>query len=182
MASSNAINLTDGLDGLATGLAAISTLVFGAIAYATGRVDFSNYLNIIYAPGSGELFIFSLALIGACIGFLWYNAYPASVFMGDTGSLSIGAALGVLAILLKKEILFILIGGVFVVEAFSVIIQVIYFKITKIKNGQGARFFKMAPLHHHFELQGWPETHIVIRFWIIGIILALISLTSFKIQ
>ncbi len=181
-ATSNAINLTDGLDGLATGLTAISTLVFGAIAYATGRIDFSNYLNIIYAPGSGELFIFSLALIGACIGFLWFNAYPASVFMGDTGSLSVGAALGTLAILLKKEILLIIIGGVFVIESLSVIIQVMYFKITKLKNGKGKRFFKMAPLHHHFELYGWPESHIVIRFWIIGIILALISLTSFKIQ
>ena len=181
-ATSNAINLTDGLDGLATGLTAISTLVFGAIAYASGRIDFSNYLNIIYTPGSGELFIFSLALIGACIGFLWFNAYPASIFMGDTGSLSIGAALGTLAILLKKEILLILIGGVFVMESLSVIIQVLYFKYTKMKSGRGKRLLKMAPLHHHFELKGWPETHIVIRFWIIGIILALISLTSFKIQ
>ena len=181
-ATSNSINLTDGLDGLATGLTAIATLVFGAIAYASGRIDFSNYLNIIYIPGAGELFIFSLALIGACIGFLWFNAYPASIFMGDTGSLSIGAALGTLAILLKKEILLIIIGGVFVIESLSVIIQVIYFKLTKRKYGQGKRLFKMAPLHHHFELNGWPETHVVIRFWIIGIILALLSLTSFKIQ
>ena len=131
MATSNAVNLTDGLDGLSTGLAAISTLVFGAISYATGRIDYSDYLNIIYAPSSGELFIFSLALIGACIGFLWFNAYPAKIFMGDIGSLSLGAALGALAILLKKEILLIIIGGVFVIEALSVIIQVIYFRYSK---------------------------------------------------
>jgi phospho-N-acetylmuramoyl-pentapeptide-transferase len=182
MATSNAVNLTDGLDGLSTGLAAISTLVFGAIAYASGRTDYSNYLNIIYTPASGELFIFSLALIGACIGFLWFNAYPAKIFMGDVGSLSLGAALGALAILLKKEILLIIIGGVFVVESLSVIIQVIYYRYSKYKTGSGKRIFKMAPLHHHFELKGWPETHVVIRFWIIGIILALLSLTTFKVQ
>ena len=181
-ATSNAVNLTDGLDGLATGLTAISTLVFGAIAYASGRIDFSNYLNIIYIPQIGELFIFSLSLIGACIGFLWFNAYPAKIFMGDVGSLSLGSALGTLAILLKKEILLIIIGGIFVVESASVIIQVLYFKYTKIKTGTGKRFFKMAPLHHHLELSGWPETHVVIRLWIIGVILALFSLTTFKIQ
>ena len=181
-ATSNAVNLTDGLDGLATGLTAISTLVFGAIAYASGRIDFSNYLNIIYIPQIGELFIFSLSLIGACIGFLWFNAHPAKIFMGDVGSLSLGAALGTLAILLKKEILLIIIGGIFVMEAMSVIIQVIYFRYTKRKTGVGKRFFKMAPLHHHLELSGWPETHVVIRLWIIGIILALFSLTTFKIQ
>ncbi len=182
MATSNAVNLTDGLDGLATGLTAISTLVFGAIAYASGRIDYSNYLNIIYVPNSGELFIFSLALIGACIGFLWFNAYPAKIFMGDVGSLSLGAALGTLAILLKKEILLIIIGGVFVFESLSVIIQVCYYRYSKYKSGVGKRIFKMAPLHHHFELKGWPETHVVIRFWIIGIILALLSLTTFKVQ
>jgi len=181
-ATSNAVNLTDGLDGLATGLTAISTLVFGAIAYASGRIDFSNYLNIIYIPHIGELFIFSLSLIGACIGFLWFNAYPAKIFMGDVGSLSLGAALGTLAILLKKELLLIIIGGIFVIESVSVIIQVLYFKYTKIKTGTGKRFFKMAPLHHHLELSGWPETHVVIRLWIIGVILALFSLTTFKIQ
>ena len=180
--TSNAINLTDGLDGLATGLVAISTLVFAAIAYASGRIDYSNYLNIIFIPNSGELFIFCLAMIGACIGFLWYNAYPAKVFMGDVGSLSLGAAIGTLAILLKKEILLIIIGGVFVIEAISVIIQVLYFKITKKMNGEGKRIFKMAPLHHHFELSGWNENHVVVRFWIIGIILALLSLTTFKVQ
>ena len=180
--ASNAINLTDGLDGLATGLVAISTLVFAAIAYASGRADFSNYLNIIFIPGAGELTIFCFSIIGACIGFLWYNAYPAKVFMGDVGSLSLGAALGTLAILLKKEILLIIIGGVFVVESLSVIIQILYFKYTKYRFGSGKRFFNMAPLHHHFEIKGWTENHVVVRFWIIGIILALFSLTTFKIQ
>ena len=126
--------------------------------------------------------IFCLALIGACIGFLWFNANPAKIFLGDTGSLSMGAALGTLAVLLKKEILLIIIGGVFVIESISVILQVYYFKFTKYKYGQGKRIFKMAPLHHHFELLGWPENHVVVRFWIIGVLLALISLTTFKIQ
>ena len=180
--TSNAVNLTDGLDGLATGLVAIATLVFGAIAYATGRLDYSDYLNIIYLPGTGELFIFCMALIGACIGFLWFNANPAKVFLGDTGSLAVGAALGTLAVLLKKEILLFMIGGVFVAESLSVMLQVYYFRYTKRKTGKGKRIFKMAPLHHHFELLGWHENHVVVRFWIIGILLALISLTTFKIQ
>ena len=180
--TSNAVNLTDGLDGLATGLVAIATLVFGAIAYATGRLDYSDYLNIIYLPGTGELFIFCLALIGACIGFLWFNANPAKVFLGDTGSLAVGAALGTLAVLLKKEILLFIIGGVFVAESLSVMLQVYYFRYTKKKYGNGKRMFLMAPLHHHFELLGWPENHVVVRFWIMGILLALISLTTFKIQ
>ena len=180
--TSNAVNLTDGLDGLATGLVAIATLVFGAIAYASGRLDYSDYLNIIYLPGTGELFIFCMALIGSCIGFLWFNANPAKIFLGDTGSLSLGAALGTLSVLLKKEILLLIIGGVFVIESLSVIIQVYYFKYTKIKYGEGKRVFRMAPLHHHFELLGWHENHVVVRFWIIGILLALISLTTFKIQ
>ena len=182
MATSNAINLTDGLDGLATGLTAICCLVFAVVAYASSRFDFSNYLNIIYIPNSGELFIFCLAIIGSCIGFLWHNAHPAKIFMGDTGSLSLGAALGTLAILLKKEILLIIVGGVFVIESLSVIMQVLYFKYTKSKYGTGKRIFKMAPLHHHFELSGWSENHVVIRFWIIGILLALLSLTTFKLQ
>ena len=180
--TSNAVNLTDGLDGLATGLVAIATLVFGAIAYATGRLDYSDYLNIIYLPGTGELFIFCMAMIGACIGFLWFNANPAKVFLGDTGSLAMGAALGTLAVLLKKEILLFIIGGVFVAESLSVILQVYYFRYTKKKYGEGKRIFKMAPIHHHFELLGWPENHVVVRFWIIGILLSLISLTTFKIQ
>tara|TARA_Y100001970_G_C14178727_1_gene828584 strand:+ start:578 stop:1675 length:1098 start_codon:yes stop_codon:yes gene_type:complete len=180
--TSNAVNLTDGLDGLATGLVAVATLVFGMIAYISGRVDFSDYLNIIYIPGGGELFIYCMALVGSCIGFLWYNAYPASIFMGDTGSLSLGAALGTLAILLKKEILLIIIGGVFVIETISVIIQVLYFKYTKRKSGNGKKFFKMAPLHHHYELSGWPENLVVVRFWIIGVLLALMSVATFKVQ
>ena len=180
--TSNAVNLTDGLDGLATGLIAIATLVFAAIAYATGRLDYSNYLNIIYLPGTGELFVFCLAMIGASIGFLWFNANPAKVFMGDTGSLAMGAALGTLAVLLKKEILLILIGGVFVAESVSVMLQVYYFKYTKNKYGTGRRIMRMAPLHHHFELAGWHENHVVVRFWIMGILLALISLSTFKIQ
>ena len=180
--TSNAVNLTDGLDGLATGLVAIATLVFGAIAYATGRLDYSDYLNIIYLPGTSELFIFCLALIGACIGFLWFNANPAKVFLGDTGSLAVGAALGTLAVLLKKEILLFIIGGVFVAESLSVMLQVYYFRYTRKKYGVGKRMFRMAPLHHHFELLGWPENHVVVRFWIMGILLALISLTTFKIQ
>ncbi len=180
--TSNAVNLTDGLDGLATGLVAIATLVFGAIAYATGRLDYSDYLNIIYLPGTGELFIFCMSMIGACIGFLWFNANPARVFLGDTGSLAMGAALGTLAVLLKKEILLFMIGGVFVAESLSVMMQVYYFRYTKKKYGEGKRIFKMAPLHHHFELLGWPENHVVVRFWIAGILLALISLTTFKIQ
>jgi len=181
-ATSNAVNITDGLDGLATGLVAISTLVFAAISYASGREDFSNYLNIIFIPNSSEIFIFCFSIIGACIGFLWFNTNPAKIFMGDVGSLALGSALGTLAILLKKEILLIIIGGVFVIEALSVIIQVSYFNYTKKKYGKGKRIFNMAPLHHHFELLGWSENHVVIRFWIIGIILALFSLTTFKIQ
>lgn len=181
-ATSNAVNLTDGLDGLATGLSAISILAMGAIAYASGRVDFSDYLNILYLKGSDELLVFSFAAIGACLGFLWYNSYPASVFMGDTGSLALGTILGTLAILLRKEILLIIIGGIFVMESLSVIIQVLYFRYTKDKFGKGKRFFMMAPIHHHFEQKGLKESKIVIRFWIIGILLALFSLSTFKLQ
>lgn len=180
--TSNAVNLTDGLDGLATGLVAIATLTFGAIAYASGRFDYSDYLNILYLPGAGELFVFCLAMAGACIGFLWYNAHPAQIFMGDTGSLALGAGLGTLAVLLKKEIWLLIIGGVFVAESISVMLQIGYFKYTKKKTGEGKRLFKMAPIHHHFELAGWNENHVVVRFWIIGILLALISLTTFKVQ
>lgn len=180
--TSNAVNLTDGLDGLATGLTAIAVLAFGAISYATGRYDFSNYLNIIYLPGTGELFIFALAMAGACIGFLWYNAHPAQIFMGDTGSLAMGAALGTLAVLLKKEILLVVIGGIFVIESLSVLIQIGYYRYSKKKYGEARRVFKMAPIHHHFELKGWHENHVVVRFWIIGILLALLSLTTFKVQ
>ncbi|MFB0515961.1 MAG: phospho-N-acetylmuramoyl-pentapeptide-transferase [Candidatus Neomarinimicrobiota bacterium] len=179
--TSNAVNLTDGLDGLATGLMAVAVLAFGAIAYVMGRVDFSDYLNIFYLPGSGELFIFAMALLGACMGFLWFNAKPAEVFMGDTGALSMGAALGCMAVILKQEILLTIIGGIFVAEALSVIIQISYFKLSRRLTGEGKRVFRMAPLHHHFELRGWPESRVVIRFWIMGILLALLSLSSFKV-
>lgn len=180
--ASNAVNLSDGIDGLATGLSSIAFIVLAGIAYVTSNVKFSDYLNIIYLPGSEELVVFSLAVFGATIGFLWYNAYPAQVFMGDTGSLALGSALGSVAILLKKEFLLVLIGGVFIFEALSVILQTSYFKYTKKKYGTGRRIFKMAPVHHHFELKGWHETKVVIRFWIVGILLALISLGTFKTQ
>ena len=180
--SSNAVNLTDGLDGLASGLLAICFMVFSAIAYISGRIDFSDYLNIIYLPGVGELTIFSAACVGACIGYLWFNAAPAEVFMGDVGSLSTGAALGTLAILLKKEFLLVIIGGVFVAEALSVILQVSYFRYTKRKYGEAKKLFLMTPFHHHFELKGYPESRIVIRFWIVGLLLALLTLTTFKIR
>ncbi len=174
--SSNAVNLTDGLDGLAIGLVGICALGFVGLAYITGRVDFSSYLNIEYFKDAGELTIFCGALVGACLGFLWYNNNPAQVFMGDTGALALGGILGGVALLLKKEILLVIMGGVFVVTAMSVIIQVLYFKMT------GKRIFKMAPLHHHFELLGWPEQKITVRFWIIGIIFALISISTLKIR
>jgi phospho-N-acetylmuramoyl-pentapeptide-transferase len=180
--TSNAVNLTDGLDGLASGLLAIAFVAFAGIAYVSGRVDFSNYLNIVYLPGAGELTIFASATVGASVGFLWYNSAPASVFMGDVGSLSTGSALGTMAVLLKKELLLFIIGGVFVWEAFSVLSQWGYFRYTKKKTGTGKRLWKMAPIHHHFELKGWPETKVVTRFWIIGLLFALFSLTTFKIR
>ena len=175
--TSNAVNLTDGLDGLATGLLAIAFTVFGAIAYISGRVDFSSYLNILYLPGAGELTIFTSAMAGACLGFLWFNSAPAQVFMGDVGSLSLGGLIGTIAVIVKHELLLILIGGVFVIEALSVIIQVSYFKYTR-----GKRFFKMAPLHHHFEELGWSEPKVIVRFWIIAVILAMIGLSALKLR
>ena len=180
--ASNAVNLTDGLDGLAAGLLAISVSVFGVIAYISGRVDFTDYLYIAYLPLASELTIFATAFFGGCLGFLWFNAKPAEIFMGDVGSLSTGAALGTLAILLKKEVLLLIVGGVFVIETLSVIIQVLYFRYTKNKYGEGKKFFLMAPIHHHFELKGWPESRVVTRFWIIGILFALMSLTTFKVR
>ncbi|MDZ7371842.1 MAG: phospho-N-acetylmuramoyl-pentapeptide-transferase [candidate division KSB1 bacterium] len=174
--ASNSSNLTDGLDGLLTGLTAIAAAAFGLIAYVTGHVVFSRYLNIIYIPSAGELAVFCAALFGASLGYLWFNAYPAQVFMGDTGSLALGGAIGVVAVMLKKELLLILICGIWVIESLSVIIQVAYFKRT------GKRVFRMAPIHHHFELMGWPEPKVVVRFWIIGILLALLTLTTFKIR
>ena len=181
-AASNSVNLTDGLDGLAAGLSSVTFIVLAGIAYVTSNVNFSNYLNIIYLPGAEELVIFSMAVFGASTAFLWYNAYPAQVFMGDTGSLALGAAMGTVAVLLKKELLLLFIGGVFIAETLSVIIQTSYFKYTRKKYGEGRRIFKMAPLHHHYELKGWHETKVVVRFWIIGILLALLSLATFKTQ
>jgi len=180
--TSNAVNLTDGLDGLAAGLLAISTLGLAAITYLSGRVDFSDYLNIIYLPGIGELTIYCAALMGALLGFLWFNANPALVFMGDTGALATGAALGTIAVLVRKELLLPILGGIFVAEAVSVILQTTYFRWTKKRTGAGKRLFRMAPLHHHFELKGWKENQVVVRFWIIGILLALLTMTTFKIR
>jgi len=181
-ATSNSVNLTDGLDGLAMGTIIIVMLALGVMSYISGNIIYSDYLNIMYLPGSGELSIFIAALIGAGLGFLWFNFYPAQVFMGDTGSLALGGALGIIAILIKKELLLPILGGVFFLETLSVIIQRLYFKYTKIKYGEGQRIFKMAPIHHHFELLGWSEPKIVIRFYIITIIVALMSLASFKIR
>ncbi len=175
--TSNSVNLTDGLDGLAIGLVGIAVMAWAVISYVKGRVDFSSYLNITYLPGAGELTVFCAATVGAALGFLWYNTNPAEVFMGDTGSLALGSALGTLAILTKKELLLIIIGGVFVMESLSVILQVASFKYRG-----GRRIFKMAPIHHHYEMLGWPEQKVVVRFWIIGILLLLLSLTTFKVR
>ncbi len=180
--TSNAVNITDGLDGLAAGLCAIATVTFGVFAYVIGRVDASAYLGLLYLPGAGELSIFAGALTGAALGFLWYNAHPASVFMGDTGSLALGGAIGVMAILLKTEFLLVIVGGVFVMEAASVIIQTGYFKYTARRHGAGRRVFLMAPLHHHFEKKGWAESKVVIRFWILGVLFAMIGFSTLKIR
>ena len=184
--TSNAVNLTDGLDGLAAGLTAIAVATFAVFAYVIGRIDTSQYLGIYYLRGSGELAVFCSALLGALIGFLWYNAHPAQVFMGDTGSLALGGALGSIAILLKSEFLLLLIGGVFVAETTSVIIQRSVFKIRRRRYGldyaKAHRVFRRAPLHHHFELSGWTETQVVVRFWILGIFCAFIALTTLKVR
>ncbi len=181
-ATSNAVNLTDGLDGLAIGIITIVMLALAFMSYVSGNAIYSDYLNIIYLPGAGELTVYVAALVGASLGFLWYNSYPAQVFMGDTGSLALGGAFGILAVLIKKELLIPILGGIFFLETLSVIIQRFYFKYTKKKYGEGRRVFKMAPIHHHFEMLGWPEPKIVVRFYIIAVILAIISLTSFKIR
>lgn len=181
-AMSNAVNLTDGLDGLAIGVVSIAAVAFALMCYVTGNSNFSDYLNIVYIPQSSELTIFCTALLGAGLGFLWYNSFPAQVFMGDTGALALGAALGTLAILIKKELLLPIVGGVFVAENLSVVIQVMYFKYTKKKYGEGKRIFLMAPLHHHYELKGWHETKVVTRFWIMAILCALLTLTTFKVR
>ena len=181
-ATSNAVNLTDGLDGLAIGVLIIVMIALSIISYVSGNAIFSDYLNIIYLPGAGELTVYVAALVGASLGFLWFNSYPAQVFMGDTGSLALGGAFGIISVLIKKELLIPILGGVFFMETISVIIQRLYFKYTKRKYGEGRRVFKMAPIHHHFEMVGWPEPKIVIRFYIIAIILAIVSLASFKIR
>ncbi len=180
--SSNAVNLTDGLDGLAAGLSAIAATTFGVFAYILGRVDSSDYLNLFYLPGAGELSIFCVALAGGCLGFLWYNAHPAEVFMGDTGSLAIGGVLGAVSVLLKAEFLLAIIGAVFVLEAVSVAAQTLYFKWTRRRTGSGRRIFRMAPLHHHFEQIGWHESKVIIRFWILGVIFALVAFATLKIR
>ncbi len=174
--ASNAVNLTDGLDGLATVPVILVAACFAFISYVAGNVIFSNYLQIIYIEGSGEIAIFCGSIIGSCLGFLWFNAPPAKIFMGDTGSLSLGGSLGAIGIITKHEIVLAITGGLFVLEALSVIVQVVSFKLT------GKRVFKMAPIHHHFEKKGWPESTVVIRFWIISIILALIGLATLKLR
>ena len=183
---SNAVNLTDGLDGLATGLSAIAALSFAAFAYLFGRIDASEYLKVFYLPGAGELAIYCASLVGACLGFLWFNAHPARVFMGDTGSLAIGGGLGTTAILLKAEFLLVLVGGVFVAEAVSVVLQTSVFKVRLRRHGrvyaEQHRVFRMAPLHHHFEQLGWHESTVVTRFYILGLICALVGLATLKIR
>jgi phospho-N-acetylmuramoyl-pentapeptide-transferase len=179
---SNGANLTDGLDGLAAGSSAIIVLVLAVLAYVSGRVDFSQYLNIMYIPNSSELVIFSVALAGACIGFIWYNAYPAQVFMGDTGSLMLGGIIAVLAISLRKEFLIPILCGIFVVENFSVVLQVAYFKYTRKKYGEGKRILLMSPLHHHYQKKGFHESKIVTRFWVSGILLAILTLATLKLR
>jgi phospho-N-acetylmuramoyl-pentapeptide-transferase len=169
--------LTDGLDGLAIGLTGICFVAFLGLTYVAGRADFSSYLQIEYMPGAGEMAIYCGAAIGAALGFLWFNAHPAEVFMGDTGALALGGVLGAIAILIKKELLLVMVGGVFVIETLSVILQVLSYRYRG-----GKRIFKMAPLHHHFELSGWPESKVVIRFWIVGALFALLTLSTLKIR
>jgi phospho-N-acetylmuramoyl-pentapeptide-transferase len=181
-ATSNAVNLTDGLDGLAAGLVSIVGLTLAVISYVSGRADLSQYLTIPFLRGNGELSIYCAAMVGASLGFLWFNAYPAQIFMGDTGSLALGGAIGALCVLIKKELLLPTLGGVFLMETVSVIIQRFYFKYTKRKYGEGKRIFKMAPLHHHFEMLGWPEPKIVTRFYIVAILLMILSLATFKVR
>jgi phospho-N-acetylmuramoyl-pentapeptide-transferase len=174
--SSNALNLTDGLDGLAIGPTITSAATLGLLAYVAGHLEFANYLYIPHVPDVGELLVLVSAIIGAGVGFLWYNSYPAEIFMGDVGSLSLGGCLGSIAVLTKNEFLFVLIGGIFVIEAISVILQVASFKT------RGKRIFKMAPIHHHFELKGWPETKVIVRFWIISLVFAILALATLKLR
>jgi phospho-N-acetylmuramoyl-pentapeptide-transferase len=181
-AVSNGANLTDGIDGLAAGTSAISVLALAIFTFVSGNIIFSNYLNIMYIPDSGEMTVFIAAFIGALIGFLWYNSYPASVFMGDTGSLTIGGIIAVLAISVRKEMLIPLVCGIFLAENFSVVLQVAYFKYTKKRFGEGRRIFLMSPLHHHYQKKGYHESKIVTRFWIVGILLAILSIVTLKLR
>jgi phospho-N-acetylmuramoyl-pentapeptide-transferase len=181
-AISNGANITDGIDGLAAGTSGIIGLTIAILAYLSGRIDFSNYLNIMYIPNLAELVIFCTAFVCACLGFLWYNAYPAQVFMGDTGSLTLGGIIAVLALAVRKEILIPLLCGIFIIENLSVVLQVSYFKYTKKKYGEGRRIFLMSPLHHHYQKKNIPEAKIVTRFWIIGILLAILTLATLKLR
>jgi phospho-N-acetylmuramoyl-pentapeptide-transferase len=174
--------MTDGLDGLATGTSAIMGVTLGVLAYVSGNILYADYLNIMYIPFAGELVIYMSAFIGAMIGFLWYNSYPAQVFMGDTGSLSIGGIIAVYAIVIRKELLIPILCGIFLMESLSVLMQVSYFKYTRKRFGEGRRIFLMAPLHHHYQMKGYPEPKIVTRFWIVGIMLAVITVVTLKIR
>src|SRR5687768_7118508 len=180
--SSNAVNLTDGLDGLAVGCTIIVTTVFIILTYIAGNVEISRYLQVPYVPGAGELTVFCSAMLGASLGFLWYNCHPAQVFMGDTGSLALGGALGIIAVLIHQPLVLVIAGGVFVIEAGSVMLQTTYFKYTRKKYGAGRRIFLMAPLHHHFEQKGWHESQVVMRFYILGIVCAVAALSTLKIR
>jgi len=179
---SNAINLTDGLDGLAIGCTISVALVYGLMAYAAGNARIADYLLISFVPGTGELAVICGALVGAGMAFLWYNSYPAEVFMGDTGSLAIGGLIGVLAFMVQQPLTLIIVGGVFVIEAVSVVLQVGFFKLTRVRTGEGRRLFLMAPLHHHFQKRGWPETKVVLRFWILSLMCALAGLGTLKLR
>jgi len=181
-AISNGANLTDGMDGLATGTSAVIAITLGILAWVSGNIVFADYLNIMYIPNTGELFVFISALVGACVGFLWYNSYPAQVFMGDTGSMALGGIIAALAIMIRKELLIPILCGIFIVENLSVVIQVSYFKYTRKRTGEGKRVFLMAPLHHHYQKKGYPEPKIVMRFLIIGIALAIASIITLKIR
>ena len=176
VSASNAVNITDGLDGLAVGCMATIAFTFAIICYITGHANVSEYLNIFFHPNAGELAVFCMAIVGSCLGFLWYNAYPASIFMGDTGSLALGGAIGVVAVFVKKELLLFIVGGIFVFETLTVILQVFSYKVRK------KRLFLMAPIHHHLQLKGWPENKIIIRFWIIAIVLSLLTLSTLKLR
>jgi phospho-N-acetylmuramoyl-pentapeptide-transferase len=181
-AVSNGANITDGLDGLAAGTSAIIGITLAILAYVSGNLIYANYLNIMYLPNTGEMVVFISAFIGALVGFLWYNTYPAQVFMGDTGSLALGGIIAVYAILIRKELLIPILCGIFLIENLSVVMQVSYFKYTRKKYGEGRRIFKMSPLHHHYQMKGYPEAKIVTRFWIIGILLAVLTLVTLKIR